>query len=167
LKGEKKMRKMAMIIGFLGVFIMLVGLPSAFAAPASHERFSTGWEPFEFVRTSQCPDGEDVLITGLTLSRYEAIDLPSGAFNFASLIIWRGTGVGLTTGARYKWETVWPAIFTCPSSGVCVFASPNSGRLISLEPNVPNDIFKFFVHMTIDANGEMRVYIENAEAICR
>lgn len=163
------MKKIVMIIGFLGVFIMLVGLPSAFAAGATHERFSSGWVPFEQTRTNTCLDeSEDIHITGLNLGRYEYILEPSGGYTFASLILWRGTGEGLTTGARYRFSVEWPWIdSSCSPSSACNTTFVVPVHLISLDPNVPDSFAKSLVHTTIDAKGELRVDIDSFEAVCR
>jgi hypothetical protein len=144
------MKKTAMIVMFLGVFIMLVGLPSAFAGPATNVRYDSGWLPWESgPRYNRCTD-EEMFIPGIY--RHQSVETQDGAggYHFANQQIIRGTAVGENTGYGYKLKEVWS--LTIPQAGEASFPFHSMAGFFRWTKTCPM-CARVNIISTFDANG--------------
>jgi len=161
------MKRTATIIGFFGVFIMLVGLPTTFAGPATNVRYDTGWLPWESgPLLNPCTSELSMSLAGIYRQQYVETQDGAGGYHFAMKQIIKGTAVDEDTGYGYKLNEVWSMEFNIPTSGENQFTFPLNGRLISLDKDVPNMRYHGNVITTFDDNGTLRVDIFFYEVTC-
>ena len=150
------MKRIAMTMGFFGVFLILFSLPSAFAQVSS-----TGWEPFTDTFFN-CATGEEISITGMDQwvekERWDA----SGGYHVLSIYMARGYGIGVSSGSGYRFNYRQPIELINEAQGGEHTLILN-GVLIALDKNVPDLRITIITHLTYDANGNLRsdVYFEN------
>jgi len=89
---------------------------------------------------------------------------PSGNDNFRFHINAKGIGVGATSGATYQWND---AINDTENfhGGSGVIAAPQTTALIG-QGGVSDIHFRVRFHVTVNANGELTVMIDQFDAIC-
>jgi hypothetical protein len=150
------MKKTALIIGFLGLFMILVGL-------STPQITSAGWEPF-ITTWYNCGSGEEISITGMCQLIEKSDWDASGGYH--NLYIWmcRGTGIGVTSGSGYRFATreIIPVHIAQGFTGTFMV----KGVLIALDKNVPDQRTLFLNHVTYDASGNLRVDTHLGEDNC-
>lgn len=149
---------------FLGVFIMLFGLSSAFAGP--------GWFTIDFGFYNNCYGGgvgEDVSATGkMRLMSHDTVD-GTGVGHSLIRAQFLGVGEGLISGTKYVARDNFTSTWNCSTNAPCsadVFTLKELGTLISLDPEVPDLHYRLGGHTTYDPDGNLRVEITWAEIIC-
>ena len=161
------MKKFAVIMGFLGMLIMLVGLPPAFAGPVIAEVSSRGpWVPIQFDFFNDCTN-EFVSASGMQLEECTAKQDSSGGNHMQCRLILHGTAVGMTTGAGYVFSETFHDVTNLPKSGVDEETFLDYARMMSLGRNMPDLRVRFGFHTTIDANGIPRAEFNVDEVICK
>lgn len=91
---------------------------------------------------------------------------PSGNDNFRFHINAKGTGVGATSGATYQWNDAINDTENFRDGPGVVIAAPQTTELIG-QGGVSDIHFRARFHVTVNANGELTVLIDEFEAICK
>jgi hypothetical protein len=160
------MKKIAMSMMFLGVSIMLVGLPSAFAGPATHFRNSTGWVEWNNPTTNPCT-GEQMSVTAIfrTLSNI-TIDA-AGGYHFQVQSALRGTAVGDETGNGYTFKETGYYEYNESAGGVYQHAEGFTSLLRSLDEDVPDVRLHLTIVYTYDtSDGTVKADIFHLDSTC-
>jgi hypothetical protein len=158
------MKRIVMVIGFLGMFMMLFGMPAAFAGSTTHEDY--GWIPLQFNYPSTCT-GEDISVTGIFHLQTTFIDDASGGAHGEASSVFRGTAVGSISENGYKFMEAFACVENIPTSGSYSLACPVNGRFISLDKDEPNVFYHGNFIIVFDANGNPRVDTIFYEETCR
>jgi len=159
------MKRFITIVAFVGVFVMLVGVPSAFAK-ATHESYSTGWTAFEGQGFNNC-NGEWYGYTGKFLSTIQVTVDDSGGLHYSEIFRSHILGEGLTTGAKYIEADALYFGQNVTVVGANDYTFTGKVTLVSLDPNVPDLNAIILVHQTLDANGNLTANIEIFDLICK
>ena len=151
------MKKTALIIGFLGVFMILGGLSTL-------ENASAEWQPFTDTFYN-CGTGEAISITGMDqwVEKGEWYDA-SGGYHVLSIYMARGTGIG-ESGSGYKFNYRQPIELInahLAAEGTYII----NGVLIALDKNVPDLRIIIINKLTFDADGNLRSEINIEDITC-
>jgi hypothetical protein len=155
--------KRIVMMGFLGVLIILVGMPPAFAGSATHQDF--GWIPVQVDYASTCA-GEDISITGIFHLQITSANDTYGGTHGENSSVFRGTAVGSISGNGYRFREAFACAENFPTSGSYSFACPVNGRFISLDKDIPDVFYHGNIIIVSDANGNPRVDIFIYEETC-
>jgi len=153
------MKKTALIIGFLGVFMILVGL-------STPEISSAGWQPFTDTFRN-CGNEEEISITGMDqwVDKGERWDA-SGGYHLLSTYMARGNGIGVSSGSGYRFNYRQPIELGNAHGDGSEYTFLLNGVLIALDKNVPDLRIVIRVHVTYDANGNLRSDIDFEDYTC-
>lgn len=152
------MKKFVTIVAIVGVFVMLFGVPSAFAK-ATHESYSTGWTAVEGQGFNNC-NGEWYAYTGKFLSTIQVTVDASGGLHYSEILRLHVLAEGLNTGAQYIDATGYYFGQNVTVVGANDFTFAIKFNLVSLDPNVPDLRGIYLIHQTLDANGNLTANIE-------
>ncbi|AYC34937.1 hypothetical protein D3880_22320 [Pseudomonas cavernae] len=158
------MRRLSIFIVTL-ISLMLMGAATAFAAAPSAQNDRPDWQPFEGIGSNFC-NGEDIAVTGKFLSEFNVMQDASGGVHVVVQQSTRGTGVGLTSGAKYVLGDSASGASTETTAGVVTGTQPILVRLIALDPDVPDLFIRALFHFTINANGEETSVVDTFEVLC-
>jgi hypothetical protein len=150
------------VIAVLATLIAVVApTPPAVAAAQS----SSPWEPFQGVGFNNCAN-EYYIFSGEHLTDVRLTQDASGGQHVSTQERLRGTAVGADSGARYVTSEGGHFSENYVSSGAVALTIPFFGNLIALHKNVPDTHYGFVFHLTIDANGNVRSYIDTFSINC-
>ena len=139
-----------------------VALTTGAAAAAVPVPSAGPWEPFEGVGFNNC-NGEDVQVTGQVREQVRVTQDAAGGEHVVIYVRVRTTGVGLTTGSKYLSNEGGTSTATSTFVGANTFTAPFVGTFLALDRDVPDLHYRFFVKVTIDANGNVRTLREKFE----
>ena len=130
------------------------------------EIYRTGWQPFEGSALNNC-NGEWISTTGQYFSEMRFTEDGSGGLHIVVLDRLRIIGEGLATGSKYLSNEGATYTETDTTGGLVEYTVPIIGTLISLDQDVPDLHYSIRLHLTIDANGNLRSIIDDYEIFCR
>jgi hypothetical protein len=119
------------------------------------------------VAVSDCPNGEDVRVTGTIHSLVSITNSASGGFDVHIHTNWSGVkGTSVVTGLRYVAQTTanLSAHFPGPTEGNAT-TIPGHLSLIG-QGNATNEEVHFIIHQTVDAQGNVRSEFEKFTRHC-
>ena len=147
-------RSMLWALGALALALVWLGLvsPPLWAATSTTI-------PLDFIRSGDCT-GEDVELSGEIhlVSQLQSDGSEVGHFNYQGV-----SGVGLTSGTTYRASTVDNFRLAAPFPSD--ITSVRTLHLISPGPE-DNLLVRFLFHITVNANGETTVEIEDVDIEC-
>jgi hypothetical protein len=108
---------------------------------------------------------EVVHISGVFHVVVAETDSPSGNEHFRFHINAKGTGVGATSGATYQWNDAINDTENFNGESGVVISAPQTTALVG-QGGVSDIHFRVRFHVTVNANGELTVLIDQFEAIC-
>ena len=158
------MKRIAMLLGFLGFFSAVVGL-----APASTAYAASPWYPSQLSFPNDCTN-ETVDATGMFTDECSGnSDSAGGNHQHRCVATFRGTAVGQSTGTGYVFNAAGPLDYWNSTIG----ASEERYfefyvQMISLAPNMPDlRVILGGFHTVTDANGIQRVYFTVDKVTCK
>jgi hypothetical protein len=159
------MKKITMTMMFFGVSIMLIGLPPAFAQPATQDVSNIGWQTTQFEFYNSCAD-ETVSVNGMYKEVVvQTVDGAGGTHWIFNGKV-RGTAVGQTTHAGYVYRDSFNAQINEPLGDGSVEKLPAFINLVSLDRNVPDLHIRFMWTFVVNANGDLTAEIFADELFC-
>ena len=153
--SSRTMRLLFRALGGLAAGLVLLSLLSAPLWAATSTTI-----PLDVIRSGDCT-GEDVELSGTIhlVSQTQRDGSEVGHFNYQNV-----SGVGLTSGTTYRASTV--DTFRLEAPFPSDIHSVRSLHLIG-QGTEDNLLVKFFFHITVDANGEIRASIDDVSIQCR
>jgi len=150
-----------------------VGCGALVAAPAggavlSNTTSSFSNVPFVFTDCVNGGAGETVFFTGDIHVVFAVTTDGAGGVHVEGHANLRGTGVGATTGNTYKVNGDNPFVSDLSQNttgGASEFTAIDNNRVIS-KGSDGNLIFRFFIHVTINANGTVTSNVVATQVIC-
>lgn len=162
------MKRVAMIVAFLAVFVMYFGPPSAFAQ-ATVNRFHEGWTPWSWVALNKCIN-EEVTINGMSRIQGISMNNAGGGTSGAYSQSLRGTGIASPSGNGYEFSQTEAGQYYFrgdPFTGMSTFGATQVIRLISVDKDVPDLWFHLNYRFVTDPSGIIRAEVENLFEECR
>jgi hypothetical protein len=150
----------------LAIGLALISAVVAATGLAPGQVLRTPWQPVELEGFNSC-NGESVEVSGQRLSEIRVTEDASGGVHLVMLERVRATGVGTTTGSKYVSNEGGHISETTASAGAYTFTAPFVGTFLSLDSNVPDLHYRLILHITIDANDNLRSSIDNFELFCQ
>jgi len=123
------------------------------------------WEPFETEGFSTC-NNESYAFKGKMLNFVHTRTDGDGGLHVTTILAVKGTGVGNDTGARYVTFEGGFTKETYLASGETDIFQIFKGRLITPDPNVPDEKYDLYFHLHIEADGSVTTQIERFTQSC-
>jgi hypothetical protein len=146
-------------------FVTLVGLSSSRAYSQGNGAMTLQNQPFNFDVGQACT-GDDVSVTGKYSIVEHGFTSTDGTEHVQLQLSAHGTGVGSPSGQNYIFNFSSSDVYNVSTSGTGEETSvPEHFQLIA-QGGGQNLSVTLFFHVTVDANGNLRVDIERIEMTC-
>jgi hypothetical protein len=148
-------------------FLTLVGFSSSRAYSQGNGAATLQNQPFSFEVNPAC-NNDDVIVTGKYSIEEQEFTAGDGSIHLHVNISAHGTATGSPSGENYVFsysQSEVGNVDSTNSTGEVSYTDPYSFRLIS-KAGGPNLYVTMFIHITVDANGNVTASITRVEVNC-